>query len=60
MATTYDRNSSMMMKIIQLSLGMIFSIVWFYSIKFTFFLGEKKNQEIDDMLESSSDYTIRL
>ena len=49
-----------MMKIIQLTLGMILAIVWFFSIKFTFYLGEKKNEEIDEMLESSSDYTIRI
>ena len=59
-SSTYDRSSSTFLKVFQLVLGLIFGIIWLFSIKFTSFLGERKNNEIDDMLESSSDFTIRL
>lgn len=48
------------MRNLQLWIGMLAALFWFFGIKLIEFLGEKKNQEIDDLLDSASDYTIRI
>jgi len=35
-------------------------IIWIFSVKFIKHLGDSKNEEIDEMLDSASDYTVRV
>lgn len=44
----------------QLWSGVLMSIVWIFTVKFIKYLGDHKNLEIDELLDSASDYTIRI
>ena len=44
----------------QLWLGFFMCIFWLVGLKFISSLGARKDREIDDSLESASDYTIKI
>lgn len=41
-------------------LGLLMCIIWSIGVRLIRKLGRKKNQQIDDELDSSSDYTVFL
>lgn len=45
---------------IQLWLGFFMCILWMVGLKFITTLGLKKDRDIDDSLDSASDYTIKI
>lgn len=57
---TFNLKKSSFLRVLQLSLGTLVTICWFIGIKLIEYLGKKKNEEIDDLLDSASDYAIRI
>lgn len=57
---TFDLKTSASLRLLQLWLGAFVAICWFIGIKLIEYLGKKKNEEVDDLLDSASDYTIRI
>jgi hypothetical protein len=45
---------------IQLWLGTLMCLIWMIGLKLITTLGMKKDKEIDDSLDSASDYTIKI
>ena len=45
---------------LQLWLGFIFCMVWIVAVRLITELGIKKDTEIDESLNSASDYTLRV
>ena len=41
-------------------MGLFVSMAWFIGVKFIEYLGNRKDKEIDELLDSASDYTIRI
>lgn len=58
--STFDLKKSVILRNFQLWMGFFLSIAWFFGISFIEYLGLKKEKEIDDLLDSASDYTIRV
>lgn len=49
-----------MLKQMQLWAGFICTVFWALGFNIVEFLGYKKHEEIDDLLDSTSDYTVIL
>ena len=60
LTSTFDLKESLLLRNFQLWMGFFLSIVWFFSLTFINYIGEKKDKDIDDFLDSASDYTIKI
>ena len=58
--STFNLKTSPLLRHFQLWIGMFFFVIWKIGVRFIELLGEKKNEEIDNLLDSASDYTVRI